>query len=412
MLDSAVSLAYDSQNSMGWLTHAKSGRRFPMWLSVGVEAVAMRYLDTYMPTDIDVSTWDSFGDSYFTPLSLGRADDVICVAYYFTRFLMDEGVFLCLADYFLQEDWAAANALAGASFYQFTGHNGLTSYRMVISPMHGYAYSVAIDTDIARYRFMFDSFNQEVESAMILSNIDYMDDSIEFTIDWYLQWVDFEYYPMDVYIYYRRSVQGWYASATYPRQMSLYDITNNLPTSAPHEASHLLTTWVIDDVGMVFTPFDEGLAFAMMAYHGYHDRYNHGLEYQFRRGQLGRLTSALRGAGIRNASAVAQRLVEDFDIIGIFHVYAYVELAGHVEGIALDPWSRMDFESEYLPGMDMLNTFGKSASFVLYLIENYGAEAYMKVHFDLGRFEEVYEATLYEMTGSWFEYIQIFMNGL
>ena len=56
----------------------------------------------------------------------------------------------------------------------------------------------------------------------------------------------------------------------------------------------------------------------------------------------------------------------------------------------------------FFPEIDVHNT---ATSFVLYLIETHGAEAYMQAHFNVGRFEYVYGVTLGHMIDEWREFI-------
>ena len=51
-----------------------------------------------------------------------------------------------------------------------------------------------------------------------------------------------------------------------------------------------------------------------------------------------------------------------------------------------------------------------SASFVLYLIENFGEELYAQVHFDTRNFEDVYGMSLYEMILEWRRFLANFGN--
>jgi len=46
-----------------------------------------------------------------------------------------------------------------------------------------------------------------------------------------------------------------------------------------------------------------------------------------------------------------------------------------------------------------------AGSFVQYLIDTYGIEAYLRVHFDRGLFDEVYGRSLQEMIDEWVEFL-------
>ena len=407
--EDGVTITHGGINTTGWLAHAKSGSRFPMWLSVGIESVAGSNLSMYLPPH-DTAVLDSFGDSFFAPLSWGRQASAINMAYHFTRFLIAEGYFADLIGYYMDENWAAAEVLSSAAFYSFAGRPGLTPYRLIISHGPDYAYAIAAQTHMAAYRFVLDSFNQRFESARILAYIDYMDDGILFAANWYWEWVNFDFSPMEVYIFYRPSEQNFYAEAIYPWRINIFEIGNFMPTSISHEASHLLTTLVLHDHGYIFTAFDEGLAFAIMAYHGIHDRYNHGFEYRFRRGREPVSAWRLNQMMGRNGASVVRRILDEFDIIGLFHVYAYLEHRGYINGIDLNFWSRTDEAARRYLGADHVGSFGKAASFVLYLIETYGVEAYMQVHFNLARFEIVYGVPLYERIDSWLGFLREFMD--
>ena len=425
--EEGVTISRHSQHTMGWLAHTKSGNRLPMWLSVGIEAIARCNLYLYGNFFNNIGTinnacpnctivapppdsviWDSFGDSLFAPVSWGRAaqTDGIGIAYRFTRFLIEEGYFAGLVSYYMDENWAAGERLSTMAYYRFTGRPGLTPYRLIITQEPDYAYAIAVQTDMAAYRFIFDSFNQGLEFQLFSAYVDYMDDGILFAVGWYRNWVDFDFYPIEVNVFYRQSKQNFYAEAHYPWLINIYEIGNFPPTSISHEASHLLTTRVLHDHGYIFTPFDEGLAFAVMAYHGIHDRPNHGFEYQFRRGRESVSTWRLNQKMGRNGASVIRNILGDFDIIGLFHIYAYLEHRGYINGINLNFWSRTDMTAMQYADIYIIGTFGRAASFVLYLIETYGADAYMQVHFDLARFEYVYGVQLYEKIDSWIVFLE------
>ena len=475
--EDGVTITRCGQNTMGWLTHAISGSRLPMWLSVGIEAVARCNLSRYARlsnnlvvtgdahpncstnallhenaadggqctfagvanhsrygSSHDIAIIESFGDLLFVPVwgraGQARQAEAISMAYHFTRFLIDEGYFADLVEYYMDENRAAAESLSAAAFYSFAGSSSLSDnldttrvarqgystnasmahHRLIISQGPDYAYAIAIQTDMAAYRFVFDSFNQGLAPSIFSAYVDYMDDGILFAVEWYRAWVDFDFYPMEVYVFYRQSERNFYAEAIYPWLINIYEIGNFPPTSISHEASHLLTTRVLHDHGYIFTPFDEGLAFAIMAYHGIHDRFNHGFEYQFRRGREPISTWRLNRMVGRNGAPVVRNIVDEFDIIGLFHMYAYLEHGGYIDGISLNFWSHTDRLARQYADIDSIGTFGKAASFVLYLIEAYGAEAYMQVHFDLARFEYVYGAKLHKRIESWLVFLRDFMD--
>lgn len=49
----------------------------------------------------------------------------------------------------------------------------------------------------------------------------------------------------------------------------------------------------------------------------------------------------------------------------------------------------------------MLATHGVAPSFTIYLIEAYGIEKYMQVHFNSHAFENIYGITIFEMIERW-----------
>ena len=59
-----------------------------------------------------------------------------------------------------------------------------------------------------------------------------------------------------------------------------------------------------------------------------------------------------------------------------------------------------------------ISSYRTSASFVLYLLETYGGQAYLQVHHNLDNFENIYGITIHEMIIRWQDFLDDFVNEL
>jgi len=411
LADYALSIRTEYLNTMGWLAHAKSSMYLPMWLSVGMEAVARSEIGLYMPQQAPQFS-ANFGDIYFSPAYWGSIElySNVAAAYHFTRFLMTEGYLSSVVSGYMGNDYITANYLAAAAFYRFAGEYALclTSQRLIFTMTD--RYHITIHTEMAYYNFVFASFDEHLTSVRIIDYVNYMDGGIQFTVDWYKAWADFAFTPMYVYIFYNPERAG--GAAFSPWRIHLYSIPRFGHHSISHEASHLLTSLILQDYDKIFAPFDEGLAFYLMAKYGIHDRYGFGIGYKYRR-YLANLDYDEGFISFDNSLAITNNLIDDFNFFGFDHFYAYLVLGGYFDGHCLLNWLSTPIGLAMLEQYESINyiaTFETSASFVTYLIEQHGADAYMQVHFDVSSFENVYGISICEMIGRWLMYLSVFIE--
>jgi len=395
-----LSIRHDCLDNIGWLTHAKSEQRLPMWLSVGIEAVARSRIGLYSQSQINAFS-ENFGDLLFTPINWGATEHVNAVAssYSFVKFLDAYGYLPKIINYYMAHNQQSARALSSSAFYRFVGKYGPTTHYLHFDAEGGYAFNTG--TDMAFYSFVFDSIYEYIEFERIMNYVNFMDDGIRVAVGWYKEFYDFYFTPIEVNIFYNPG-RGL-GFAYYPWRIHLYNLRRFPPHSISHEASHLLTTLISNDYDKIFTPFDEGLAFYLMAKHGIYDRFNHGFQLQYRYYATMHHIDSMSG-GFYGVEAIVRELLSNSDFIGLDHFFAYLVLGQYIEGLCLVPWfwtraSRVMY-GQY-ESIGDISTFQTAASFVAYLIEEYGAKAYMQVHFDVSSFEYVYGVSICEMIDSW-----------
>jgi len=114
-----IRITHDDINTLGFFTHAWSGGRLPIWLTAGIEAVAIAE-DTGRGF-LAAQTARRLGDIYFTPAYNGTAEhnEAIDTAYRFARHLILAGEMNRLIDLYLSRD-SYADELAERLFYEFS----------------------------------------------------------------------------------------------------------------------------------------------------------------------------------------------------------------------------------------------------------------------------------------------------
>jgi len=113
-----VHIIQDSINTYGFIANALSFGRLPMWLAIGLEAVARGNIQEY-PLDM-------LSDIYFAPFlwDSQKQRNAVSTAYKFTNHLLTYGYFEEIVLLYMTSDAdniAYANSLSEELFYQFSG---------------------------------------------------------------------------------------------------------------------------------------------------------------------------------------------------------------------------------------------------------------------------------------------------
>jgi len=402
----------------GWFIYSMTMGAIPMWLSVGME-MAARGIDFDYPLG-------GLCDMYFAPFAWGSAENrqPISTAYHFVNYLIGNEYLAEIITLYLADDWNAANRLATERFNLFTGYDLDTFLRIQFS---GTSYSVTANTYMAYYSFDFPQFHYHLEwpvgiweltravldidymdNARLMRTVDYLEDTILFVKNWYAEFVDFDFFPIETRI--PMEIRTFAAA---PGAMIIP--INGMAAAAAHEVSHIISTQMLD--GIYFIPFEEGLAEVVHIAHMFFDRDRHGWAYQIWPEDVDDTISALYEFGIFDsyAEATAVRalaarafMYDDYEHYFAFsHFLAYATLNAPPYEVLRGRMRRWFTGPTYVNSSIELYTYFTSVSFVRYLIERYGPEKYMQVHVDVSRFEYVYGIALYEMVQEWLEFLSI-----
>ena len=401
-------------NTYGMMIYTLSLGRIPIWLSVGMEIAAGTGLEgDYTPGGL--------GDIYFAPFYWGTPGhtQAIATSYNFVRFLIDKDYLADIIDLYRNGNTSDADYMAAQIFYQFSGNKLNTFLNLSFSDTF-YAYTITANTEMAHYTIPFPSFYYQfqfddvwlrdrdryiltafgadnINSSTLLDYIAYVDNAIKFVKNWYIQFLDFDFIPIRTEIAMRSlAYAGAAAYANHGRmRLSVLSLT-----AAAHEASHVISRFV---GGTIFPPFDEGLADVLHVLHANYDKNNHGFEYRIWEELWANVTVQLLYQQWGNFSKDALRnyLLNNFNSTAFRHVDSYISL--NYTNIDNNP--SFNFSPRHPHYIPELNTHDTASSFVHYLIETRGAEAYVQVHFDINLFEYVYGKTLHEMVDEWLAFL-------
>ena len=386
---------YDS-TTYGWFVYSMALGYIPMWLSVGME-MTIRGIDFYYPLS-------SLCDMYFAPFTWNTTEhrQAISTSYRFVNYLHENNYLSEVVTLYLLGDYVNANLLASEHFSLFSDYELNTYFSLSYS---GTSFTISANTDMAHYTFDFPEFHSQVDwpdvevwdSIRLMYDVDhinvdtltkiieYIDDAIYFVKDWYSQYIDFDFAPIKTHI----PMWFMWGAGADPTQMT---IPINGLTSAAHEASHIISFAL---GGSDFLPFDEGLATTLGLQHTLFDINRFGWGYQLEHLQtIAAIPTFYEAGAFQNydeAIAVRDFVLEDFENIVTFqHFLAYFAInipAMRRTYAVLSQWPGGGTPPE-------IHSYMTSGSFVRYLIEMYGAELYLQVHFEVGLFEYVYGVTI------------------
>jgi len=411
-------------NSVGRLISRLNGDRLPLWLYVGLEAVARSQvgLDIW-ETPLNAQPMAYFGDASFAPATWGSDEQLhaIATAYNFVAFLIESDQLAYIARLYADGQAFLANKLSSQLYYEFAGlpmcalslhFGGSAAFRFHPTNIT-YDYRISARTAYANYHFLFLPSTKNLDQQTIHNYISYFDDGARFAKDFFAEFADFHFQPVDVFVIYNDSPHNNIDAFPQDGWIRIFNFAASQPSSFVHEITHFISLWARGgDIGAF--EFEEGIAMAMERFHDAYDRQIHGKSYQWKlenqRFGFGSYTVALYeilgDQGLANAAW--SRLMADFDTAGLAHLMAYHWLHHRdYEGEA-ETNRRLGFGSEIAE----IGTHPTAGSFVLYLIENYGVQNYMSLHLGQQSFEEVYGVDIQEMIVRWRVFLEDFIDAV
>jgi len=403
---------YDSATH-GWFVYSMTLGRIPMWLAAGIEMVA-RGIDFDYPLG-------ELCEMHFAPFSWGTPahHQSISTAYHFVHYLIDRDYLATILNLYITEERLVTDLYVAGLFYLFSGYTLDTSISLHFS---GSSFNITTNTNMANYVFQFPELHYQLEwpdthfevwqFIRLLYDIDYidrtrltritdyLDNAISFVKNWHGQFADFGFEPIRTYI----PMDIHFAARANHGQMIIP--INGLSMIAAHEAAHVISR-EINGGFSAFAPFEEGLAQTLQFLYDLHDRNGFGWAYQFWPIWVESFIPFDYEIGIFECYAIADTvrnfLLQDYEHYAYYqHFLAYTAL--NIPGLgAASP----DFR-QWAGGFPAeIHSYVASRSFVRYLIETYGVESYLHVHFDENLFEYVYGMTLREMVYEWMDFLSV-----
>jgi len=264
------------------------------------------------------------------------------------------------------------------------------------------AYSISLLTDLADMHFSFAYLSRSFDESHLNKKVEYIHGAINFTRDFYSQFTDIpDVFPIDFFMSYEplSITRGWASARPDLARVTLQGLGTYMSSTSwllvVHELSHIFTG------ANVFVPFDEGLA--------------DFLNFQFNTGYA--LNYELIADDYNQNMLMEQIFRDHFEPLNLWghsasvlvsadeiHLFAYTylkhnthfELRGFAGRFA-DPLAPY-----YIPE---INTYELALSFVLYLVDTYGIDHYMQVHWDNDNFDNVFGKPLEDAIQEWREFL-------
>ncbi|MCL1994735.1 MAG: hypothetical protein FWG63_00850, partial [Defluviitaleaceae bacterium] len=407
---SGTSVHFDNPNNIGWLAYLISNQRLPIWLCVGIEAVARKEAGLlYISQDGFLTTDEPFGDLVFTPVKWNslEQEQAINNAYHFVRFLINNGHLVELIDAYIEQgrNLDEANRLAEYLFYGFSGEAMDTTF--LLSLAYSNRYSLNTTTDFGDMRFAFDNFYQNIPLDRIREIADLKEYATLFAANIHdpCGVLDMSYIILHATINYGADAADGFATGTTITVNRIGELLSfgRFYYVLAHEISHVLSRQLEMPLHI---ELDEGLASIVGSLFVTHMQ-------SIREGQFvphlsccptpPYLLEDILGDIFNEEDIVAdiwQTIQGEQDFIRLqnlviywyFNLNDYQQNLGsitqpvhpHRVGVSLSPY---------------ISTFGLAGAFVHYLLNTYGAEAY--VQFASSTFEEAYGITIHEMIDRW-----------
>jgi len=380
----SITISLDTINTFGWLAFALSAtetdNHLPIWLAAGIEALAASQIGIFTPYDAAAENLITgrFGDLNFIPVAWeGNHQEAIDTAYHFARYLQDGEHLAALISLYADSYREAADYMAAELFYSFAGGTMESGTRLDL--LSGYApgighYGYRIvhihSSGLIMTHALYQDFTEGFRAGVIREQFNSVNRIMQRVVNWFGEYIDVDHLlPHKVYLAYWGQGGGFY-----------------------HDEDGGAT--IVTGIRRVDPQFDPGTVPYWILYHFFTDYFNDKLAgdippHPLMAQGLGifidqelRPTGTLRWA-IPHSGVVRENILERDDFEGI---------VGYTD-------------HDYL--MDDGRIAIIYSSFVRYLIETYGPERYLQIHwtFPYG-FEEVYGMTIQEMSESWIEFIR------
>jgi len=401
----------DDPTTYGWFVYSMTLGYLPMWLSSGMEMVARGI-------ELDYSL-SALCEMYFAPFSWYSVEhrQALSTAYHFVAYLIESDQLTDIVNLYMTGDRRNADMHAAEQFYLFSGYNLDTFFSLSFS---GSAFNIYANTDMAIYTFELPEFHNQIEwpdtefmqfirtlydvddldKTKILRVIEYMDDTIMFVKNWYSQAVSFDFEPIRTSIPMMTGI--WPRSGDGEMTIPI----NLLSTLTVHFATRIINNMIDSDP--IFPPFEEGVAQILQYLHGLHDRNNIGWAYQYWPILLEDVIIYLYEMGVFESATIANAILDfllrDYESYTVWYHFLANEtftMSARMRSSIVDfrPWTG---------GHPIeIHSLVTSRSFVQYLIDTYGIDSYLQVHFDVSLFEYVYGVTIQEMTEKWMEFVGV-----
>ena len=377
-----ISVCHDNINTHGWLVHHFSLRRFPMWLSVGIETVARSNRGLFEPPplyDFDLQM-PNFSDLNFAPRAWGLPEhrQAIYTAYHFIRFLQNQGSLNCLVSLYKNGDHPVATETATYYFGRFSNLNAMLGLILELTmdgkggnvpcnPLH-----VRASTNYGHYEFSLYGPYSRLDAYVLAEIVEFLEEGKLFAKDFFLEYYDFDFIPITHRLH-LCDTNGTGGAAFIDGAHYVLSGSSSFILWGIHEITHLIQA----HAGVAyFFPIGEGIAEFMVDFFlGETGRD----DFNKRRYTRHKIAAAVLTSGLylQGASDYARAL-------------------GFHEG-----------SQRYVPE---INRHSTSFSFTHFLIQEYGIEKFMEAHAlsssVVERFAEVYGMTINEMVGIWREFLE------
>lgn len=367
----SLTIDYGDINTSGWLVHALSHSRIPVWLASGIETFAMQKVGLINITGNTAKILADFGDRYFTPDNWGqeRHQQAVLLSYYFVSWLYDNSLLEDVILAYIRTSEIDSNEILREHFYKFSGKELLTAVRFLPRSHEPRGFTVQINLEHSNFTFLSDRF---IARRTISNLIDFSksgNEEILYIKDFHRN-MGFEVddRPVDFEIFLSPQA-GEFRAFARPEQAVMLEYDTMGFEIRMHEAWHVVTGRISEP----FYPFDEGMANFIFRYYDIE----------------------IRGRSV--------------DIFNSVHANANI-LIRSMESLGRLPYSSGGLIEELYPSSSRLfilelSTYATAESFTIYLIKTYGLEKFSQVYFDIDNFENVYGITLQEMVDEWLEFL-------
>ena len=349
-----VSLNFDTLHTFGWLTHILSRGELPMWLSAGLEAYVKEGLGLFVPNSYD-DELVRVSDMAFLPCRLGTDEHMVAIS----------------STYDIVADLSRNGELEGII-------SNPTQKLITLDLLDG---SVVVMDDFGNsFHFFFDHIHNIIAVNEINNYVEYMQNAINFTVNFMGQFRDFEVTPLRTYIHYYTIgfMGGGYQGSGLLEIFGIRAIE-----VMAHEVVHAIIVSMMDKSRPILS-LEEGFA----NYVNFH--FNKSTDFQH---QLPDESSAelIRSNFNRNYHYR-------------YHFASHYRLTNvdyAVVGAGFPPPRRCP---SYI---DAINTYSTTTSFVIYLIQTYGIDNFMETMWDVAGFVNIYGKDIYELIEEWREWLYI-----